>query len=93
MNISKQIHHDQVFKRGVDMNGDEWYCDCNCQDEANSHNNDCLIGAIHGVAHALRLLGNADAATSMGAIESLSSGLQSGLTDIAGAIDRKTHLT
>ena len=68
------------------MNGDEWYCDCNCQDEANSHNNDCLIGAIHGVARALRLLGNADAATSMGAIEAFGAVVEEGFSNLTSAI-------
>ena len=70
------------------------HCDCDVNDDTRKeHEFDCLVGSIYAVASALKLLGNADAATSMGAIESLSSGLQSGLTDIAGAIDSKTHLT
>jgi hypothetical protein len=46
------------------------HCDCGVERDG-SHETDCLVGAVHGVARALRLLGNHDAATSMGAIEAL----------------------
>jgi len=50
------------------------------------HRFDCLVGAVHGVARALRLLGNHDAATSMGAIEALGAVVQEGFGDIARAM-------
>ena len=50
------------------------------------HRHDCLVGSILEVAHALKLLGNANAATSMGAIEALGAVVQEGFGDIARAI-------
>ena len=50
------------------------------------HRFDCLVGSIHAVAGALRLLGNANAATSMGAIEALGAVVQEGFGDIARAM-------
>ena len=61
------------------------HCDCGVE-RNDSHESDCLVGAIHGVACALRLLGNADAATSMGAIEAFGLVVQEGLGDIARAV-------
>jgi len=63
------------------------HCDCDLGDgTANDHDLDCLVGSIHAVACALKLLGNADAATSMGAIEALGKVVQEGFGDIAGAV-------
>ena len=64
---------------------------CLCRvDEADAvrddHRFDCLVGSIHAVAGALRLLGNANAATSMGAIEALGAVVQEGFGDIARAM-------
>jgi len=50
------------------------------------HRFDCLVGSIHAVAGALRLLANNDAATSMGAIEALGAVVQEGFGDIARAM-------
>ena len=51
------------------------------------HRLNCLVGSIHAVAGALRLLGNNDAATSMGAIEALGAVVQEGFGDIARAMN------
>ena len=64
------------------------HCDCGVE-RNDSHETDCLVGAIHGVARSLRLLGNHDAATSMGAIEALGLVVRDGLGDIASTMDRK----
>ena len=65
---------------------------CNCDVEDNhSHETDCLVGAIHGVAYALKLLGNADATTSMGAIEALGAIVQEGLLGITREIGYRKH--
>ena len=61
------------------------HCDCGVE-RNDSHESDCLVGAIHGVAYALKLLGNADAATSMGAIEAFGLVVRDGLTDISNAM-------
>ena len=73
-------------KRGEMTEG--LHCNCNVEDN-HSHETDCLVGAIHGVAYALKLLGNADATTSMGAIEALGAIVQEGFGDIARAIYEK----
>jgi len=46
------------------------HCDCGV-DMDEDHDSDCLVGAIHGIAHNLERLGNNNAGTSMGAIEGL----------------------
>ena len=65
------------------------HCDCGNGDGSVilDHNSDCLVGSIYAVARALRLLGNANAATPMGAIEALGAVVQEGFGDIARAIN------
>ena len=61
---------------------------CNCDvDDNHSHETDCLVGAIHEVAYALRLLGNADAATSMGAFEAFGAVVQEGFLNLTSVIE------
>ena len=65
------------------------HCDCSVDgSEAtrDGHRFDCLVGSILEVAHALKLLGNNGAATSMGAIEALGAVVQEGFGDIARAM-------
>ena len=64
------------------------HCDCVGIDDGtvSGHNLDCLVGSIHAVARALRLLGNADAATSMGAFEAFGAVVQEGLLGITSEI-------
>ena len=64
---------------------DALHCNCDVNDAVAEHIPDCLVGAVHAVARALRLLGNNDAATSMGAIEALGVVVADGLMDIARA--------
>ena len=62
---------------------------CNCfvnESPVAEHIPDCLVGAVLTVAHALTILGNADAATSMGAIEAFGLVVRDGLADISNAI-------
>jgi len=61
------------------------HCDCETENNHN-HETDCLVGAIHGVAFALRLLGNADAATSMGAIEAFGAVVEEGFSNLTSVI-------
>jgi len=64
------------------------HCDCDIDDgTVSEHNLDCLVGSIHAVARALRLLGNANAATSMGAIEALGAVVEEGLLGITSVIE------
>ena len=64
------------------------HCDCNVNnDTRNEHEFDCLVGSIYAVARALKLLGNADAATSMGAVEALGAVIQEGLLGITSVIE------
>jgi len=60
-----------------------WSCGCDCESTENFHDNSCLVGAVHLVANALRLLGNADALTSMGGLEGLGKAVQDGFGEIA----------
>ena len=63
------------------------HCDCDIDDgTVSEHNLDCLVGSIHAVARALRLLGNADAATSMGAFEAFGAVAEEGFLNLSGAI-------
>jgi len=64
------------------------HCDCY---GSSDHNLDCLVGSIHAVARALRLLDNADAGTPMGAVEALGAVVQEGFRDIARAINTDRH--
>ena len=63
------------------------HCHCSVEATRDDHRLDCLVGSIHAVAGALRLLDNNDAATSMGAIEALGAVVQEGLGDIARAMN------
>jgi len=64
------------------------HCDCDIDDgTVSAHNLDCLVGSIHAVARALRLLGNADAATPMGAIEALGAVVEEGLLGTTSVIE------
>ena len=45
-------------------------CDCQAGGDG-GHDTSCLVGAIHGVANSLTVLGLNGAGTSMGAIEAL----------------------
>ena len=66
------------------------HCLCNVDGlkaTRDEHRLDCLVGSILEVAHALKLLGNANAATPMGAIEALGAVVQEGFGDIARAIN------
>ena len=66
----------------------ELHCECKIDDGTNNyHRNDCLVGAIDGVADSIKLLGNADAHTRMGAIETLSLSLKEGLSELSSSID------
>jgi hypothetical protein len=74
---------------GEDRMSVSLHCDCDvdgAQATRDEHRLDCLIGSIQEVAHALKLLGNANAATSMGAIEALGAVVQEGFGDIARAM-------
>jgi len=64
------------------------HCDCDVED-IHSHENNCLVGAIDSVAFALKLLGNADAATPMGAIEAFGGVIEEGISKIILAIETK----
>ena len=64
------------------------HCDCKIDETMTEyvyHHPDCLVRAVLEVAHALTILGNADAATSMGAIEAFGLVVRDGLTDISNA--------
>ena len=64
------------------------HCDCDVNEDKTEyffHFPDCLVGAVLTVAHALTVLGNNDAATSMGAIEALGVVVRDGLADISNA--------
>jgi hypothetical protein len=67
------------------------HCDCAEKYGSSDHNLDCLVGSIHAVARALRLLDNADAGTPMGAVEALGAVVQEGFRDIARAINTDRH--
>ena len=56
-----------------------------------TEDHDDLTDAIDGIARALRLLGNADAATPFGALEALGIALKDGLESIAAAIGEHSN--
>jgi len=63
------------------------HCDCNVNNDTRyEHEFDCLVGSIYAVARALKLLGNADAATSMGAIEAFGAVVEEGFLNLNAAI-------
>ena len=66
----------------------ELHCECKIDDGTNNyHRNDCLVGAIDGVADSIKLLGNADAYTQMGAIEAFGVVVKEGLSELSSSID------
>jgi|TARA_Y100000034_G_C6850139_1_gene385607 hypothetical protein len=74
-------------KRKGKMN-ESLHCDCNVNnDTRNEHEFDCLVGSIYAVARALKLLGNADASTSMGAFEAFGAVVQEGFLNLTSVIE------
>ena len=66
----------------------ELHCECEIDDGTNHHHrHDCLVGAIDHVANAIKLLGNADAYTQMGAIEAFGVVVKEGLSELSSAVD------